>query len=402
MIEVEKVRVDFPWYQNNSGVTYLDSAATSLTPSSVIEGMNTYYRKLGASVHRGTHNLSINTTQEFEKARQKIARFINAKDSIEIIFTKNATESINVIALTLGQELDAGSKILLTEMEHHSNFLPWQFLANQRDLLLDYIAFDHEGILDMEEFESKLTKDVALVAVSGASNVLGTINPLPEICALAHRNDSLVLVDGSQLVPHKKVDVQQMDPDFLAFSAHKMLGPTGLGIMYGREKLLKKIPPLFGGGEMVKSVGKENSIWSDLPQKFEAGTPPIAEVIGFGAAVQYLNELGMENVKKHEDELVRKAFAEMKDIKGIEIYGPGPDEDRVGVLSFNLAGITSHEVATWLDSKYDIAIRAGHHCAQPAHEFMDVRSSARISFYVYNSISEIEKLIKALKEIKKR
>jgi cysteine desulfurase/selenocysteine lyase len=378
---------------------YLDSAATSQKPLSVIQAMDDYYRNYNANIRRGIHVLAEEATAAYESARQKIARFINAKHTREVIYTRNTTEGLNLVAYSWGRKfLQRGDMLILTEMEHHSNLVPWQLLAEEKGLRLEFIPVDEQGLLDQNEYLRLLEQKPKLVGFLHMSNVLGTINPAKEMIAAAHQAGALALVDGAQSVPHFPVDVQDLDADFLAFSAHKMAGPTGIGALYGKEALLSEMPPFLGGGDMIKKVHLRSFAANDLPYKFEAGTPAIAEAIGFGAAVDYLSAIGMENVAAHEHALTSYALESLSEIEGLTLLGPaGPH--RGGVAAFTMKDAHPHDVAQILDS-YGIAVRAGHHCAMPLHEKLGIPASTRASFYLYNNTAEIDKLVAALGKVK--
>jgi cysteine desulfurase/selenocysteine lyase len=403
MFDVESIRQDFPILDqlvNGKSLVYLDSGASSQKPVPVIEAMNECYRTYYANVHRGIYKLSEKTSDAYENARKKVARFINAKSWREVIFTRNATESINLVAYTWGrQNVQAGDTILLTEMEHHANLVPCQQLAAYVGAQLAFIPVDEHGYCDMAAFGRLINDSVKLVAITQMSNVLGTVTPLGEIAAKAHAAGALVLVDGAQAVPHMPTDVQAFDVDFLAFSGHKMLGPSGIGVLYGRQEILQDMPPFLTGGDMIRSVTYEGAEWNELPWKFEAGTPSIVEAIGLGAAVDYLNNLGMHEIRKHEIELTAYAFDKMCQVEGVHIYGPPDPTARGGAVAFTLGDIHPHDVASLLDRE-GIAIRAGHHCAMPLHEKMSLNATARASFYVYNRPSDIDRLTEALDQIR--
>jgi len=401
LLNVEKVREDFPIFQREvkPGVplVYLDSTATSQKPLAVIEAMDDFYKRSNANIHRGIHTLAEEATEMYESARRKVAEFINAPSARQVIFTRNTTESINLLALTWGRTLEAGDTIILTEMEHHSNLVPWQMLAEERGLRLEFIPVNEAGLLDLEIYRQLLTSEPKLVAFTQMSNVLGTITPAAEIIQLAHNAGAITLVDAAQSVPHIPVDVQELDVDFLAFSAHKMCGPSGIGVLYGKKDLLNALPPFLGGGDMIKRVHLRSFTPNELPYKFEAGTPAIAEAIGFGAAVDYLNLIGMEVVAAHEHEVVTYALERMEEIPGVTVYGPGADY-KGGVVTFTMDGIHPHDISQIMDS-YGIAIRAGHHCAMPLHEKYQIPASARASFYLYNSTKEVDLLADAVYKV---
>jgi cysteine desulfurase/selenocysteine lyase len=406
MFDVNKVRADFPILQrtvHGKPLVYLDNAATSQKPEAVIQAMDEYYRRYNANIHRGVHTLAEEATEAYEGARRKVGRFINAYSPREIVFVRNTTEAINLVALTWGRaNVREGDIIILSVMEHHSNLVPWQLLVQGTGARLEFIGLDPQGRLALEDLDLLLAKfgaRVKLVAVNGMSNVLGTINPVQEICRRAHNSGVLCLVDAAQSVPHLPVDVQALGADFVAFSGHKMLGPTGIGILWARKEILRDMPPFLGGGDMIKSVHLRQSEWNDIPHKFEAGTPNIAHGIGMGAAVDYLQTLGMENIRVHEQEMAGHALERLLTVPNIQIYGP-PAGERGGVVTFNLMKngellIHPHDLASILD-RDGIAIRAGHHCAQPLMEHYGVPASARASFYVYNTEAEVDLLVEAL------
>src|SRR6266436_388263 len=396
---VADIRNDFPILSrqvHGKPLVYLDSTASSQKPRAVIDAMSSYYQHSHANVHRGVYELSEEATAAMEQARLKVARFINARQGKQIIFTRNTTESINLVAYSWGgANIHADDLIILTEMEHHSNLIPWQLLAQRTGARLEFIPVTDDGLLRLDVFEQLLQQQPKLVAFTHMSNVLGTVNPVQQMIAQAHAVGALVLIDAAQSVPHLPVDVQALDVDFLCFSGHKMLGPTGIGILYGKRELLEAMPPFMGGGEMIRKVGLRESTWNDLPWKFEAGTPAIAEAIGLGVAVDYLTELGMENVYRHEQEITAYAMEHMQAVPGLTIYGPAASE-RGGVISFTLGDIHPHDLASILDQEVGVAIRAGHHCAQPLMERFGLAATARASFYVYTVPEDIDVLVQGL------
>jgi cysteine desulfurase / selenocysteine lyase len=398
---IEAIRADFPILQrevNGHSLAYLDNAATSQKPLAVLQAMDDYYRLRNANVHRGVHTLSEEATALYEGARGRIARFINAPSSKQVIFTRNATEAVNLVAYSWGLDtLKPGDEVLITQMEHHANIVPWQLITERTGATLRYVPMDPQGTLRLDRLDELLTERTRLFAFVAMSNVLGTVNPVEELVALAHSVGALALVDGAQSVPHLPVDVQALNCDFLVFSGHKMCGPTGSGVLYGRRELLERMPPFMGGGDMIREVQLEGSRWNTLPWKFEAGTPAIAEVIGLGAAVDYLAGLGMDWVQQREHELVGYAMEQLRHVEGLRILGPGPDQ-RGGALAFTLGEIHPHDTAAILDAE-GIAIRAGHHCAQPIHDFYGIAASARASFYFYNTFEEIDRLVVALDKV---
>lgn len=398
----ENIKKDFPILnrevRQGTRLVYLDSTATSQKPQVVIDAMQQYYTMNNANIHRGIHQLAEEATTMYELARQKIAKFINARSPKEVIYTRNTTESINLVAQTWGRKfLQAGDVIILTEMEHHSNLVPWQMLAEEKNLTLEFIPVLETGKLDLVEYEKLLDRNPKLVAFAHMSNVLGTINPAKEMISKAHAVGAIVLIDGAQSVPHFAVDVRDLDADFYAFSAHKMLGPTGIGILYGKEKLLNEIPPFLGGGDMIKKVMLRSFKPNDLPHKFEAGTPAIAEAVGFGAAIDYLTSVGMDEIFAHEKEITNYAFNKLKDVESIKIFGSNI-ANRGGVISFELGSIHPHDVAQVLDH-YGIAVRAGHHCAMPLHEKFGIPATSRASFYLYNDFEDVDLLVIGLQHV---
>jgi cysteine desulfurase/selenocysteine lyase len=403
-LDVAALREDFPVLDQEvrPGVplVYLDNAATSQKPRVVIDTMSDFYMRYNANVHRGIHKLSEEATDAYEGARKRIARFINAASHREIIYTRNTTESINLVAWTWGRtNLGPGDVVLSTEMEHHSNIVPWQIIAEQVGCEVRYVPAREDGEFDWEAFEGLLDERVKLVTVTHMSNVLGTILPVRRLADAAHAVGALFLVDGAQSAPHLPVDVQAMDADFFAFSAHKMLGPTGIGVLYGRRELLEAMPPFMGGGDMIKRVELAASQWNDLPWKFEAGTPAIAEAIGFGAAVDYLEKIGMENVHAHEVAITGYALERLAEVPGVRVLGPTDPTHKGGVAAMVMADVHPHDIAQILDH-HGIAIRAGHHCAMPLHQSYNVVASARASFYLYNTFEEIDKLVEGLYAVK--
>ena len=395
------IRNDFPILSRSvhgKPLVYLDSAASSQKPRAVIDTMNVYYETYNANVHRGVYEISEEATAAMEKARVKVARFVNARQGKQIIFTRNTSEGINLVAYTWGNaNIKAGDLIILTEMEHHSNLVPWQLLAQRTGARLEFVPVTDDGLLRLDIYEQLLQQQPKLVAFTHVSNVLGTINPAQAMIAQAHAVGATVLLDAAQSVPHLPVDVQALDVDFLCFSGHKMLGPTGIGVLYGKRDLLESMPPFMGGGDMIRTVSLRESTWNDLPWKFEAGTPAIAEAIGLGAAVDYLNSLGMQNVVRHEQEITSYAMQQLQEIPGLTIYGP-PASLRGGVISFTLGDIHPHDLASILDQEVGVAVRAGHHCAQPLMERFGLAATARASFYVYTIKEDIDILVQGLRK----
>jgi len=403
VLDVENIRAEFPILlreiRPGFPVIYLDSAATSQKPRPVIDVMSHYYEWQNANIHRGIHHLAEEATQSFEDARNKVAHFIQANSSREIIFTRNTTEAINLVAQTWGRtNLVAGDTVILTEMEHHSNLVPWQMLAEEIGLKLEFIPVTDDGLLDLSIYRNLLQTEPRLVAFTHMSNVLGTINPAEEMVALAHQAGAIVLIDGAQSVPHMKVDLQTLGVDFYAFSAHKMCGPTGIGVLFGREELLASMPPFLGGGDMIKRVHLRSFVANELPHKFEAGTPAIAEAIGLGAAIEFLESIGLQKIHRYEQVLVSYALERLEEIPGVTVYGPEADK-KGGVASFKLDGIHPHDIAQILDTM-GIAVRAGHHCAMPLHERFQLPATTRASFYLYSTSDEIDRLVEGLYKVK--
>jgi cysteine desulfurase / selenocysteine lyase len=403
-LDVKRIRTDFPILERevHPGIplVYLDSTATSQKPNAVIESMDSFYRTNNANIHRGIHVLAEESTAKYEDSRIRIAKFINAPSARQLVFTRNTTESINLVAYSWGRaNLEQDDLVILTEMEHHSNLVPWHLLAAERGIRLEFIPITDSGYLDMEAYEQLLKQEPKLVSFTHMSNVLGTINPAREIIKMAHAVGAVALVDGAQSVPHIPVDVIDLDLDFLAFSAHKMLGPSGIGVLYGKLDLLENMPPFMGGGDMIKAVHLRSFTPNSLPHKFEAGTPAIAESVGFSAAIEYLDFLGMQQVESHEHTIIQYALERLEEIPGIQVYGP-PAKDKGAVASFSLDDIHPHDVSQILDS-YGLAVRAGHHCAQPLHEKLGIPATTRASFYVYNNIQEVDKLVEGIYHVKK-
>jgi len=402
-IDVERIRADFPILSRETRpgtpVVYFDSTATSQKPVPVIEAMDAFYRQSNANIHRGIHTLAEEATAMYEAAREKIAGFINAPSAKQIIYTRNTTESINLVAYTWARaNLKAGDLVILTEMEHHSNLVPWHILKAERGIRLEFIPVTEAGLLDLEAYRTLLTQGPKLISFTHMSNVLGTITPAKEIIRLAHEVGAIALVDGAQSVPHFAVDVQAMDADFLAFSAHKMCGPTGIGALYGKKELLETMPPFLGGGDMIKTVHLREFVPNSIPYKFEAGTPAIAEAVGFGAAVDYLTSIGMDAIAAHEHEITEYALERLEEVPGVKVFGPDV-QDKGGVAAFTLDGVHPHDVAQILDQD-GVAVRAGHHCAQPLHEKFGITATTRASFYLYNTKEEVNKLIEGIYKVK--
>ncbi len=403
VLDVQRIRRDFPILDrkvHDKPLVYLDNAATTQKPRQVIEALVNYYSRYNANIHRGLHALAEEATAAYEAAREHTARFIGAPAAKEIVFTRNATEAINLVAHAWGRKhLTPGDRILLTEMEHHSNLVPWQLAARATGAELAFIPVTNDGHLEMTQLETLLTPRTKLVAVTLMSNVLGTINPVARIADAAHRQQALILVDGAQGVPHLPVDVRALGCDFLVFSAHKMLGPTGVGVLWAREELLEAMDPFLGGGEMISDVQLTSSTWNEVPWKFEAGTPNIADVIAFDEALRYLERIGMARVRAHEIELTAYALTRLATIDGLTLYGPRGTEDRGAAISFNLHGLHPHDVGTVLDAE-GVAVRAGHHCAKPLMRRLKVSATTRASFYLYNTKEEVDRLVTAIQAVK--
>jgi cysteine desulfurase/selenocysteine lyase len=402
-MDIQGIRQLFPiLYQevNGNPLVYLDSAATSQKPVQVIEALDRYYREYNSNVHRGVHTLGTRATDAYEGAREKVRKFINAKSIQEIVFTRGTTTSLNVVARSYGgANLQPGDEIVITYMEHHSNLIPWQQVAKQTGATLKYIPLQEDGTHSLDDIRATITANTKIVAMMQVSNVLGTINPIKEVAKIAHENGAVLVVDGAQSVPHMKIDVQDLDCDFLAFSGHKMCGPTGIGVLYGKKHLLENMEPVEFGGEMIDFVELYDSTWKELPWKFEGGTPIIAGAIGLGAAIDFLQEVGLEQILEHEHKLTAYAMEKMAAIEGLTIYGPKDPGKRAGVITFNLDNVHPHDVATVLDTE-GIAVRAGHHCAQPLMKWLKVSATARASFYLYNTEEDIDKFVSGLLKTK--
>ena len=397
------LRAQFPTLAQEVGgypLVYLDNAATSQKPQFVLDALSAYYEHDNANVHRGIHELSRRATVAYEDARVKLAKFIGAADSAELVWTRGTTEAINLVAGSWGLDtLREGDEILLTSLEHHSNIIPWQLVARRTGALLRYIEMDEQGRLILDDLPELLTGRTRMVALSHISNALGTVNPIREIAEQAKRVGALVLVDGAQAVPHRRVDVQKLGCDFYAFSGHKMCGPTGSGGLWARRSLLESMPPYHGGGEMIRTVSREESTWADIPHKFEAGTPNIAGAIALGAAADFLDEVGLDAIAEHERELLAYALDRLDHFGGVHVYGPTDLDERSGVISFTLGDAHPHDISTILDSK-GIAIRAGHHCAQLVMQHFGITATARASFYLYNSTVDVDRLVEGLESVK--
>ena len=400
-LDIERIRRDFPVLKrevNGRPLVYLDNAATSQKPVQVMAEITRYYRDINSNIHRGVHTLSVEATERYEAARERVRAFFGASDVSEIIFTRNTTESINLVAHAFGRAfLEAGDEVLISEIEHHSNIVPWQMLREERGIALRHIPMLPDGTLDLDEARRLIGPRTKLLSITLMSNALGTIVPVAELAELARAQGARVLVDAAQAAPHLPIDVAELGADFLACSAHKMLGPTGVGVLWGRRELLEEMPPFLGGGDMIASVSLEESTWNELPYKFEAGTPNIAGVIGFGVALDYLEAVGMDAIRRHERDLTGYALDRLIDVPGVTLYGPLDPDLRGGVVSFGLDGVHPHDIGQVLDS-HGVAIRAGHHCAQPVMRKLDVAATARASFYLYNTREEVDVLEAAVRE----
>ena len=400
-LDVEVLRKDFSILDqivNDEPLVYLDNAATTQKPTQILEAIAAYYEKDNANVHRGVHTLAERATAAYEAARERVRSFIHAASTKEVLFTRGTTTSLNWVARYAESVLQPGDEVLISVMEHHSNIIPWQEACKETGARLIY-AYLKDGMLDLADFQSKLTEKTRFVALAHVSNVLGVVNPIKEIAELVHQTNALLVVDGAQSVPHMKIDVQDLDVDFFAFSGHKMLGPTGIGVLYGKEELLEQMSPVEFGGEMIDFVYEQEATWKELPWKFEAGTPNIAGAIGLAAAIDYLDKIGMETVHQYEQELIAYVFPKLQAVEGLTIYGSEDLTQRSGVISFNLAGLHPHDVATALDYE-GVAVRAGHHCAQPLLSYLGVAATVRASFYLYNTKADCDKLVEALQKTK--
>ncbi|BBK28711.1 putative cysteine desulfurase [Staphylococcus arlettae] len=401
-LNVQEIIKDFPILNqkvNGKRLAYLDTTATSQTPIQVINVLEDYYKRYNSNVHRGVHTLGSLATDAYESARESVRRFINAQYFEEIIFTRGTTASINLVARSYGDaNLTEGDEIVVTEMEHHANIVPWQQLAKRTKAELKFIPMTPDGELDIEDVKATINDKTKIVAIAHVSNVLGTINDVKAIAEVAHQHGAIISVDGAQSAPHLALDMQDLDVDFFSFSGHKMLGPTGIGVLYGKRELLQNMEPIEYGGDMIDFVSKYDATWADLPTKFEAGTPLIAQAIGLGEAIKYLENIGFEAIHNYEKELTAYAFDQLSNIEGLEIFGP-PKERRAGVITFNLTDIHPHDVATAVDTE-GVAVRAGHHCAQPLMKWVDQSSTARASLYIYNTKEDIDQLVNALKQTK--
>ncbi|AGV73799.1 cysteine desulfurase [Lactococcus cremoris] len=398
---LEGIKNEFPVLNqivNDEPLVYLDNAATTQKPLSVLSAIKDYYENDNANVHRGVHTLAERATEKYEAAREKVRAFINAKSTKEVLFTRGTTTSINWVAQFAGQILKADDEIVISIMEHHSNIVPWQEVAKKTGAILKFVYLK-EGELDMEDLRQKVTAQTKFVSIAHVSNVLGTINPIEEISKIAHEQGAYLVVDGAQSTPHMAIDLQKLNVDFFAFSGHKMMGPTGIGVLYGKEELLNQFEPIEFGGEMIDFVYESHSTWTELPWKFEAGTPNIAGAIALGAAIDYIQELGIDQIHQHEAELIDYVMPKLQNIEGLTIYGPKDNKKRSGVIAFNIEGLHPHDVATALDME-GVAVRAGHHCAQPLLNYLDTPATARASFYIYNTKADCDKLVEALQKTK--
>lgn len=398
---LEGIKKDFPVLNqivNDEPLVYLDNAATTQKPLKVLAAIKDYYENDNANVHRGVHTLAERATEKYEAAREKVRQFINAKSTKEVLFTRGTTTSINWVAQFAGQILKAGDEIVISIMEHHSNIVPWQEVAKKTGAILKFVYLK-DGQLDMDDLRKKITNQTKFVSIAHVSNVLGTINPVEEITKIAHEHGAYMVVDGAQSTPHMAIDLQKMDVDFFAFSGHKMMGPTGIGVLYGKEELLNQFEPVEFGGEMIDFVYESHSTWTELPWKFEAGTPNIAGAIALGAAIDYIQELGIDQIHQHEIELIDYLMPKLQEIDGLKIYGPKDNVKRGGLIAFNIEGLHPHDVATALDME-GVAVRAGHHCAQPLLNYLETPATARASFYLYNTKADCDKLVEALKKTK--
>ncbi|MCM3691622.1 cysteine desulfurase [Neobacillus niacini] len=402
-MNVHDIRRQFPILDqevNGKPLVYLDSSATSQKPIQVIETVEKYYKEINSNVHRGVHTLGTRATDAYEGAREKVRKFINAKSTQEVIFTRGTTTALNTVAASYAAaNLNAGDEIVITYMEHHSNIIPWQQVARRTGAVLKYIPLQEDGTISLDDVQATVTANTRVVSVMQVSNVLGVINPVKEIARIAHENGAIMVVDGAQSAPHMKIDVQDLDCDFLAFSGHKMCAPTGIGVLYGKKHLLEKMEPIEFGGEMIDFVHLQESTWKELPWKFEAGTPIIAGAIGLGAAIDFLNEIGLDNIAQHEHKLAAYALEKMSSVPGMAIYGPLDAAKRAGLVTFNISDVHPHDVATVLDAE-GIAVRAGHHCAQPLMKWLKASATARASFYLYNTEDDIDKLVEGLVKTK--
>ncbi len=402
MVDFENARKDFPILEK--GMVYLDSAATSQKPASVINAVNEYYKNYNANIHRGIYKISELATEKYVESKELAAKFVNAENYEQIVYVRNATEALNLVALSWGERnIKQGDVILTTKMEHHSNMVPWQLLAIRKGAKLEYVDIKDKAELDMEDLEEKLTHSPKILAFTHVSNVLGTINDAKGITKLAHRAGAKVVVDAAQSVPHMPVDVKEIDCDFMAFSSHKMLGPSGIGVLYAKRNLLEEMEPVLGGGDMIRTVSFEKSTWNDLPWKFEAGTPNIEGAIGFGAAVKYLSEMGMNNIREHEKAITKYAMEKLNGISNVQVYGPTVEntEKRAGVVSFGIRGVHPHDISSIFDEE-NVAIRSGHHCAMPlVTSVLNEPATSRMSFYLYNNEKDVDAALNAINKVKR-
>jgi cysteine desulfurase/selenocysteine lyase len=398
VVDVEAVRQDFPIFE--SGIAYLDSGASSQRPRQVVEAMQDYFVRYNSNIHRGVYKISMEASERYDEARRKVRALINARSAREVIFVRNTTEGINLVASTWGRaNVREGDLIVLTIMEHHSNIVPWQILAQEKGARIEYVDIDEQGELRLDQFHALLEQDPKVVAFAHVSNTLGTVNPLPEMAAEARAAGAITVIDGAQGAPHVGIDVQAAGCDFYTFSGHKILGPTGIGVLYGRRELLEAMPPYQTGGGQIRAVYLDHTDYAELPEKYEAGTPAIAEAIGLGAAVDYLNAVGYDAIRAHEAALTEYAMEALSEVEGLKLFGP-PATRRAGVISMDLQGVHAHDVATILD-RHDVAVRAGHHCAMPLMHRLDVAATARASFYLYTLPSEIDRLVEGLRDAKR-
>ncbi len=403
MFDAKEIKKDFPiLFQevNDEPLVYIDNAATTQKPKQVLDAVKHYYENDNANVHRGVHTLAERATRAYEEARETVRNFIQADSTKEVLFTRGTTTSLNLVAQSLGDlVIKEGDEIYISPVEHHSNIIPWQQLAKRKGAVLRYLPLRENGVIDVEASKEMLTDKAKVMAVCHASNVLGTINPIKELAELIHGKDGYLVVDGAQSAPHMSVDVKALDADFYAFSGHKMLAPTGIGVLYGKQELLEQMEPIEFGGEMIDFVYEQDSTWKELPWKFEAGTPNISGAIGLAAAIDYLEEIGMNAIEQHEHDLMAHLLPKLQEIEGLTIYGPKSSDERTGIVTFNIEGVHPHDVATGFDME-GIAVRAGHHCAQPLMRYLDVQSTARASFYLYNTIEEADQFVDSLKKVK--
>ena len=398
MLNPDHIREEFPIFHERKGLVFLDSASTTQKPQCVIDSVSTFYSNYNANIHRALYEIGEKATNEFESVRSKVKKFLNVPDSHEVIFTRSSTESINLVAYSWGiSNLNRDNGVLVTEMEHHSNLVPWQMISEKTSSPLEYISLQKNGMLDLSSIEDDLN-DKGILAIVHQSNVFGTINPIAKIVELAKSKGVLTLIDGAQAAPHFPVDISKIDCDFYVYSGHKMVGPTGVGVLIGRKSILDKMDPFLGGGEMINNVTMEKSTWNEIPWKFEAGTPNIAQVIGLGRAIEFIDDIGLNDIRAHENKLLDYSIEELSKIDGINLYGN--PSDRGAVIPFNIKGIHPHDLAKFLDTD-KICIRAGHHCAQPIMKVLEISASARASLYIYNNAKDIDELVKSIKKTAK-